>query len=198
MSKSIHKMWPSVSSSPARFLFLAAQLWAVSQAGGRFPDPDDRNAPSSTKQERLSSQTGFSTASTEKEARDLVKSWCSAYRQSYPERLAALEMTQVEIVDRFGDSYHLTGLKNRERFWRQGFDMIRTKDFRPECTIEHVRLVRLDVAVVQASVSYNQGISLKGSDHIPPFSEIHTFLLVKSGDTWLISAQDIVQHIALQ
>lgn len=105
MSKSTNKMWPSVSSSPARFLFLAAQLWAASQAGGRFPDPDDRNGPSSAKQERLSSQTGFSTASTEKELRDLVKSWCSAYRQSHPERLAALEMTQVEIVDRFGDSY---------------------------------------------------------------------------------------------
>jgi uncharacterized protein (TIGR02246 family) len=191
-------MWRSVRSSPARFLFLAAQLWAASQAGGRFPDPDDSNGPSPAKQERLSSETGFSTASREKDARDLVKSWCSAYRQSDPERLAALEMTEVEIVDRFGDWHHLTGLKDRERFWREGFDMIRTKDFRPECSIEHARLIRPDVAILQARISYARGIGLKGGDRISPFSEIHTFVLIKKHDAWLISVQDIVQQISLK
>jgi hypothetical protein len=118
-----------------------------------------------------------------KKARDLVESWCAAYGQSDPERLAVLEMMEVEIVDRFGDWHHLTGLKDRERFWREGFDVIRTKDFRPECTIEHVRLIRPDVAILQARISYDQGIGLKGGDRIPPFSEIHTFVLMKSGDT---------------
>lgn len=103
----------------------------------------------------------------------------------------------MEIVDRFGDWHHLTGLKDRERFWREGFDMIRTKDFRPQCIIEHVRLIRLDVAIVQARISYDQGIGLNDRDRIPPFSEIHTFVLMKSDDTWLISAQDIV-HISLK
>jgi ketosteroid isomerase-like protein len=188
----------SVSSSPVRFLFLAAQLWAASQAGGRFPDPDDSNGPPSAKQGRLSSQTSLRTTPKEKGARDLVKSWCSAYRQSDPERLAALEMTEVEIVDRFGDWHHLTGRRDRERFWREGLDMIRTKDFRPECSIEHARLIRPDVAIVQARISYDRGIGLKGSDRIPPFCEIHTFVLTKSHDAWLISAQDIVQQISLK
>jgi hypothetical protein len=96
-------------------------------------------------------------------------------------------------VDRFGDWHHLTGLKDRERFWREGFDVIRTKDFHPECTIEHIRLIRLDFAIVQAKVSYDQGISLKGGDRIPPFSEIHTFVVMKINDIWLISAENIVQ-----
>lgn len=104
----------------------------------------------------------------------------------------------MEIVDRFGDWRHLTGLRERERFWREGFDMIRTRDFHPECTIEHVRLIRSDVAIVQARVSYNQGISLMGGDRIPPFSEIHTFVFTKSDDTWLISAQDIVHEMSLR
>lgn len=76
--------------------------------------------------------------------------------------------------------------------------MIRTKDFHPECTIEHIRLSRSDIAIVQARVSYNQGIGLKGGDRIPPFSEIHTFVAMKTDDIWLISAQDIIQRTFLR
>lgn len=104
----------------------------------------------------------------------------------------------MEIVDRFGDWHHLIGLKAREQFWKDGFDMIRSKDFHPECTIEHVRLIRLDIAIVQARVSYDHGISLKGGDRIPPFSEIHTFVVMNIDEIWLISVQDIVQQISLK
>jgi ketosteroid isomerase-like protein len=143
---------------------------------------------------KTSSRTRFAAIPAEKGAHDLVSSWCSAYRQSDPERLVALETGEIEIVDRFGDWHHLIGLKDREGFWEDGFDMIRRKDFHPACTVEYVRLIRSDVAIVQATVSYNQGIALKGDDRIPPFSEIHTFVLVKAEDTWLISAQNIVQQ----
>ena len=142
--------------------------------------------------------TSLGTAPEEQGARDLIMSWCSAYGQSDSERLARLEMSEVEIVDRFGDWHHLTGLKDSERFWREGFDMIRSKDFHPECTIAHVRLIRLDIAIVQASVYYDHGISLKGGDRIPPFSEIHTFVVMKIDEIWLISVQDIVQQISLK
>lgn len=123
-----------------------------------------------------------------------MSSWCSSYLQSDPERLAALETEEVEIVDRFGDWHHLIGMEAREHFWEDGFDIIRRKDFRPECIIEHVRLARPDVAIVQVTVSYSQGIALKGDDRIPPFSEIHTFVLVKAEGSWLISGQTIVQQ----
>jgi hypothetical protein len=107
-------------------------------------------------------------------------------------------MSEVEIVDRFGDWHQLTGLKDRQRFWGEGFDMIRMKDFYPECAIEHARLIRLDIAIVQARVSYDRGIRLKGGGRIPPFSEIHTFVVMKIDDSWLISAQDVVQQIVLR
>jgi hypothetical protein len=64
---------------------------------------------------------------------DLASSWCSAYRGSDPERLAALETREIEIVDRFGEWHHLIGLKARVHFWEDGFDMAGLKDFRPAC-----------------------------------------------------------------
>jgi hypothetical protein len=72
--------------------------------------------------------------------------------------------------------------------------MIRREEFRPECAVQHVRLIRADVAIVQATAFYNQGIALKDGDRIPPFSEIHTFVLVKAEGNWLISGQDIIQQ----
>lgn len=191
-------MWRSVSSSSIGFLLLATQLWAATQGRGRFPDPNESSDPSLAMQSRVQRESSFASTSEEKGARDLVKSWCSAYGQSDPERLAALETTEVEIVDRFGDWHHLTGLKDRERFWREGFDMIRKKNFHPGCIIEHVRLIRFDVVIVQVKVFYDQGIRLMGSDRIPPFSEIHTFVLMKGDRAWLISVQDIVQRISLK
>lgn len=181
-----------------RILFLAVQVWAASQGTNRLPDANKSNDPSAGKQEKTRSRSSLATTSEEEGARDLVKSWCAAYVKSDPKRLAAMEIAEVEIVDRFGDWHHSTGLMDRERFWREGFDVIRRKDFHPECTIEHVRLIRSDVAIVQARVSYDQGISLKGGDHIPPFSEIHTFMLMKISDIWLISAHDIVQKTFLR
>jgi ketosteroid isomerase-like protein len=170
----------------------------VSQGTSRLPDANKSNQMPLGKPGKTRSHTSLATAPEEKDARDLIKSWCSAYGQSDSERLAALEMNEVEIVDRFGDWHHLTGLRDRKDFWREGFDMVLTSGFRPECTIEHVRLIRMDVAIVQARITYDQGIRLKGGDSIPSFSEIHTFVLMESDEAWLISAQDIVQHISLK
>jgi ketosteroid isomerase-like protein len=166
----------------------------VRQGTSRLSDPNKGNDSSLGKPGKTWSHTSLGTTHEEKGARDLIESWCSAYGQSDSERLVPLEMNEVEIVDRFGDWHHLTGLKDRERFWRAGFDMIRSKDFHPKCTIEHVRVIRSDIAVVQTRVSYDHGISLKGGDRIPPFSEIHTFVVMKTDEIWLISVQDIVQE----
>lgn len=180
-----------------RILFLLVRFLVTSQGTSLVgSDPNDHSSPPEHPNTLSHRRVGAIPGKTA--AHDLASSWCSAYRSFDPERLATLETREVEIVDRFGDWRHLTGLRERERFWREGFDMIRTRDFHPECTIEHVRLIRSDVAIVQARVSYNQGISLKGGDRIPPFSEIHTFVFTKSDDTWLISAQDIVQQTSLR
>ena len=127
-------------------------------------------------------------------ARDLAGSWCSAYKRSDPERLAALATPEMEIVDRFGDWHHLIGLKARAQFWKDGFDMTSRKDFRPKCFIQHVRLIGLNAAIAQVTVSYNEGIALADSNRIPPFSEIHTLVLANVAGRWLITAEDIVQQ----
>jgi hypothetical protein len=111
-----------------------------------------------------------------------------------PERLAALETQEMEIVDRFGDWHHLIGIKAREHFWEDGFEMTSRKDFRPECSVQHVRLIGRNVAIVEVTVSFDDGIVLNDGDRIPRFSEIHTLILVRVEGTWLISAQDIVQQ----
>jgi hypothetical protein len=108
--------------------------------------------------------------------------------------LAALETQELEIVDRFGDWHHLIGIKAREHFWEDGFDMTSRKHFRPECTVQHVRLIGRNVAIGQVTVSFDDGIVLKDGGRIPPFSEIHTFVLVRVEGTWRISVQDIVQQ----
>lgn len=136
--------------------------------------------------------SGSYTASTEKGVDELVSRWCSAYRRSDPERLAALETGEVEIVDRFGAWHDLVGRKARNGFWTDGFEMLRREDFHPECTVQHVHLTRWNLAIAQVTVSYHDGIALKGGERVPPFSEIHTFVLVRTKGGWLFSAQDIV------
>jgi hypothetical protein len=140
------------------------------------------------------SHTKLATIPGEMAARQLASSWCSAYLSSSPEQLAALETGDVEIVDRFGGWHHLTGLAAREQFWKDGFDMTSRTDFRPKCTVQHVRLLGRNAAIVQVKISYDGGIAMQDGDRIPPFSEIHTLLVVKEEDTLLISAEDIVQQ----
>lgn len=165
-----------------------------SQGTSSLVGSEPKNSSSPPEYSRTLTNTRMAVIQAQTGARGLIKSWCSAYAHSDPERLAAFEMNDVETVDRFGDWHHLTGLQDRQRFWRRGFDMIRSRDFHPKCTIEHARVIRSDVAIVQARVSYDRGISLKGGDRFLPFSEIHTFVVMKADDIWLISEHDIVQE----
>jgi ketosteroid isomerase-like protein len=176
-----------------RILSFVILFLVTGQGTSILARPDSSKHSSLAQQAQTSSHTRLAAIPVEKGAQDLVSSWCSAYRQSDPERLAALQTGEIEIVDRFGDWHRLIGQKSQERFWRDGFDMIRREEFRPECTVQHARLIRSDVAIVQATVSYIQGIALKG-DRIRPFSETHTFVLVMAKGYWLISAQNIVQQ----
>jgi len=90
--------------------------------------------------------------------------------------------------------HDLIGLKAREHFWADGFAMIRQEEFSPQCTVQHFRLTRWNAGIAQVTVFYNEGIALEGGERIPPFSEIHTFLLERVKSGWLISAEDIVQQ----
>jgi hypothetical protein len=97
-----------------RILFLLVRFLEVSQGTSLVgPGPNDHSSPlehPNTLSHRRAGAIAGKTA-----AHDLASSWCSAYGSSDPERLAALETREVEIVDRFGDWRYLTGLRERER-----------------------------------------------------------------------------------
>lgn len=176
-----------------RILFLLV-LFSVTNRGTSLVSsgPNDHSSP--PEHRHTLSQTRVGIIPGEAAAHDLASSWCFAYRSSDPERLAALETRKMEIVDGFGDWHHLIGLNAREHFWKDGFDMTSRKDFLPECSVRHVRLIGLNAAIAQVTVSYVEGIALKDGDRVPPFSEIHTLVLVKVQGRWLISAQNIVHQ----
>ena len=177
-----------------RILFLLVHCLSAYQGTSRVVASDPSMPSSPPEYPSALSPTGAATIPGETAVHDLASSWCSAYRSSDPERLAALETREMEIVDRFGDWHHPIGLEAREQFWKDGIDMTSRKDFRPKCTVQHVRLIGLNAAVVQVMVLFHEGIALKGGDRISPFSEIHTLFLAKAQGRWLISARDVVQQ----
>ena len=178
-----------------RLLFLLVHFLLAYQGTSRVgPDPNRRSSPLEYPNTLSQSHTGVATVPGETAVHDLASSWCSAYGSFDAERLAALESREMEVVDRFGGWHHPIGLEAREQFWKDGIYMTSRKDFHPECTVQHVRLIGSNAAIVQVTVSYDEGIALKGGDRIAPFSEIHTLFLAKAEGRWLISAQDVVQQ----
>jgi hypothetical protein len=177
-----------------RILFLLVHFLSARPGTSSLVDSDPSDYSSPPEHANALSHTAEAPIRGETPARDLASSWCSAYTSSDPKRLAALETREVQIVDRFGDLHRLIGLKAREHFWEDGFEVTSRKDFRPKCTVRHVRLIGLNAAIAQVVVSYDEGIALKDDDQIPPFSEVHTLVLVNVENTWLISAQDIVHQ----
>ena len=153
----------------------------------------DLNSHSSPLEDtKASSHTRFVPARIGKNANELVSG------RSDPKELAALETGEFQIVDRFCDWHDLIGLKARAHFWTDGFAMIRREEFFPQCMVQHVRLTPWNAGIAQLTVSYNRGIALEGGERIPPFSEIHTFLLARVESGWLVSAEDIVQQNYLE
>ena len=177
-----------------RILSLLTRLLIANQGKGSLVGSDQISRSLPPQHLDSLSHTKVAANQGEAGAHDLAGSWCSAYRRSDPERLAALETPEMEIVDRFGDWHHLIGLKARAQFWKDGFDMTSSKDFHPECFIQHARLTGLKAAIAQVTVSYDEGIALADGNRIPPFSEIHTLVLANVAGRWLITAEDIVQQ----
>lgn len=95
-----------------------------------------------------------------------------------PKGLAELATEEIEIVDRFGDWHDLIGLKAREHFWADGF-AIDTPGRIFSTMHSSTCFTRWNAGIAQATVSFNKGIALEGGERIPPFSEIHTFPLVR-------------------
>jgi hypothetical protein len=106
-----------------------------------------------------------------------------------------LQASEVEIVDGFGDLHRLAARKDQERFWAEGFDIIQAGEFYPQCETVDVVFISPHAAMVHANVSYPQGIRLKGGERIPPYSEVHTFVIAGNQGSWLISGHNVTKQV---
>ena len=145
-------------------LMISASLVATSQE----PDP----AP----------QTGASAI------RLLMSDWVAAYKNLDAKRLAALEVPNVEVIDRFGDLHQPTGRAKNESLWSDTFDVISPSTEPPKATVDHIRFLGPDVALVQMSWQFASGILLTDGSRIPPYSQIDIYVVTKSKDKWLVAA----------
>ena len=185
-------------------LFRGTLLSILLFTNSKYPDPSKHtslaNGSNEYAERSLNGQTGglSRTNPVSKAAAravdELIERWCAAYGDLDEKKLAALESPNIEIVDRFGEVHVAKQRPDEERFWAEGFEMIRGEDFHPVCSIEEIRSSRPDVMIVHAEISYSDGIPLKGGDYIPPFSEIHTFLVLRDEAVWGIAGHDITKR----
>jgi len=178
-----------------RVLLLIADLWAVTQGVGA-PLNLAKDCERALRLDReTTTQSSLSSTIEERQALQLIKRWCSAYAQHNPARIAELQASEVEIVDRFGGFHRLSTRKDQERFWAEGFDIIQAGEFHPQCEAVDIVFINPNAAVVHTKVSYPYGIRLKGGERIPPYSEIHTFAIAGNEGPWLISGHSVTKRV---
>jgi ketosteroid isomerase-like protein len=188
--------------------FLCTLLWTLLFTKSSYSDPSKHTSVAGGWTEygerSVDRQTdGLSTTNPDSKiaaraVHELIERWCAAYAELDEKKLAALESPNIEIVDRFGELHVAKQRRDEERFWAEGFEMIRREGFHPACAIEEIRSTRPDVMIVHAEISYPGGIPLKGGEYIPPFSEIHTFLVSKDEAVWRIAEHDITKREYLE
>ena len=132
-----------------------------------------------------------SMASAESAIRTRILRWVEAYQDLDAKRLAALETPDVEIVDRFGELHLPPGQNEDEKLWSDAFEIVSRNTPPPTVTIDRIRFLRPDVAVVQVSWRFAGGILLVDASRIPPFSQVDTFILTKSQTVWLVAAHNM-------
>ena len=127
----------------------------------------------------------------ERAVRELIARWDAAYRSLDAKAVAALETEDFELVNRVGWWTKARGREDNERMWAWGFDVIYKGKPGPKHTVESVRFVSQDVAVVQARADW-PALTLPDGTIIPPHGEIVTFVVVRQKKkTWLIASQNI-------
>ena len=141
-----------------------------------------------------SDQQPTSKPKGESAVRLLISRWSEAYEALDATRLVALETPDVQVVDRFGVLHRPSGRSDNEKLWSDSFEVVARNAAPPIITIEGIRFLRPDVALVQASSRFTKGISLVDGDRIPPFSQTDTFVVMKSQGRWLIAAHNMQEQ----
>ena len=131
-----------------------------------------------------------SRATEERAIRALISERVEAYQNLDAKRLAAHETGAVEVVDRFGQ-LRLQSATENEKLWSDTFEAISRKSVPPTVTVDHIEFLRQEVALVQVSWQFQEGILLVDGDRIPPFSEIDTYVVTKTRGVWLVAAHNM-------
>ena len=175
-----------------RLLIFVVQIWIWNQGmSGAFTPRESENG------EVLHGDVlklNSSEIAQGERVRELISAWCSAYSQLDSKQMASLEAEGAEIVDAFGDAHYPSSRDDREHFWAEGFEIIEPREFHPEQTFQHIQLPSSHMAVVQVKVTYPHGIRLKGREFIPPYSEVHTFIVTNNQHRWLIAGHIFVRQ----
>ena len=132
-----------------------------------------------------------SSTSEENEIRTLMSQWVEAYQHLDAKRIATLEVPNVEVVDRFGELHLPSSRDQNEQLWSDAFETVSRKTAPPTVTVDRIQILRPDVALVQVSWQFAEGILLVDGERIPPFLQIDTYVLIKSQGGWSVAAHNI-------
>ena len=128
-------------------------------------------------------------ANDEQKVRELIGKWDAAYRALDGNAIAALETPDFEMVDRFGDWIAQTSREENARMWNWTFKNIYRGKAGPQHTIERVRFINRESAVVVCKAFWAEVITLSDGTRIPPHGQTTTFTVVKTKEDWRIAAQ---------
>lgn len=134
-------------------------------------------------------------ANDEQGVRDFMARWNAAYTSLDAPALAAMETPDYEMVDRFGHWIKPEGPDFNERLWAMTFKEIYHGKPGPARNIESIRFMSPDVAIVQARANHSDGVVLDDGTRIPPFWEIDTYTLIRTGDGWRVALLNIHNQI---
>jgi len=117
--------------------------------------------------------------------------WVEAYLDFDAKRLAALEMSDVELMDRFGELHLPSGRNENQKVWSDCFETMSRSTPPPKVSIDYISFLRPNVAVVQVSWRFAEGIWLIDKELIPPFSQIDTYIVIESRGVWFVAAHNM-------
>ena len=130
-------------------------------------------------------------AKDEQKVRELIGKWDAAYRAMDGSAMAALEAPDFELVDRFGDWHAQTSREENARMWNWVFKNIYQGKPGPPHTVERVRFVTGETAIVICKAFWAEPIKLPDGSVIPPHGQTTTFTVVKTKEGWQIAAQTV-------
>jgi ketosteroid isomerase-like protein len=143
----------------------------------------------------LAGVQAHASSNDETEIRDFIARWNAAYTGLDAAALAAMETPDFQLVDRFGHWIKSEGPEFNQRLWALTFRDIYHGKPGPARTIESIRMLAPQAAIVQARANHADGVTLDDGTHIPPFWEIDTYTLVRTAQGWRLALLNIHNQI---